>query len=403
MVYDDLYHLADHVAASLPPSRLSSPCRRSARGCPRAGNATQPPGAITFSYQREIQMDKPLTYADAGVDIDKANDFVATIKDIARQTPRTGVMGEIGGFGGLFSLNLANLDTPVLVSSTDGVGTKLKIAFMMDKHDTVGIDLVAMVVNDIAVQGAKPLFFLDYLAMGKLDTRIATEVITGVAQGCKLAVCALIGGETAEMPGFYGGGEYDLVGFSVGLVDNTRIVDGSEIHVGNKLVGVASSGVHSNGYSLARKICFETLKLKVDSHVPDLGRTIGEELLTPTKIYSETIQSIIRDLPVLGLAHITGGGIEENIVRVVPAACDVILQRESWRVPAVFRFLGDAGKISEREMFRTFNCGVGMVAVVPETHASEVVSRLRAMNEDAAVIGEIAARKGADSRVRWTD
>jgi phosphoribosylformylglycinamidine cyclo-ligase len=344
-----------------------------------------------------------LTYAEAGVDIDKANKLVGKIKEIARRTPRHGVMGEIGGFGGLFSPNLANIERPVLVAATDGVGTKLRIAFLTGRHDTVGIDLVAMCVNDIAVQGAKPLFFLDYLSMGRLDEEIAVEVLKGVGEGCNRANCALIGGETAEMPGFYGEGEYDLAGFSVGLVDNDRIIDGSDIRVGDRLVGIPSSGLHSNGFSLVRAICFDRLGLTVDSHVPELGRTLGEELLTPTKIYSETIQKLIRDLPIRGLAHITGGGIEENIVRVVPAACDVILQRESWRVPAVFRFLGDAGKISEREMFRTFNCGVGMVAVVPETHASEVVSRLRAMNEDAAVIGEIAARKGADSRVRWTD
>jgi len=401
-VYEDLCNLLPTgLPVPLPPPCDLSPCRRNAQGCPIAGNSIKPTETVTFSFDREIQMRKPLTYADAGVDIDKANDFVATIKDIAKQTPRTGVMGEIGGFGGLFSLNLAYLETPVLVSSFNGAGTKLKIAFMMDKHDTVGIDLVAMVVNDIAVQGAKPLFFLDYLAMGKLDTRIATDVIAGVAQGCKIAVCALIGGETAEMPGFYGGGEYDLVGFSVGVVDNTRIVDGSEIHVGNKLVGVASSGVHSNGYSLARKICFDTLKLKVDSHVPDLGRTIGEELLTPTKIYSETIQNIIRDLPVLGLAHITGGGIPDNIVRIIPKACGVVVYKNSWEVPPIFQFMQAAGKVSDMEMMRTFNNGIGLIAVVPDRSAQDLVERLNAMGEKATIIGEIEERKEGEARVRW--
>ena len=229
-------------------------------------------------------MKKSLTYADAGVNINKANKLVGIIKKLAKQTHRSGVMGEIGGFGGLFSLNLTNIETPVLVSSTDGVGTKLKIAFMMGKHDTVGIDLVAMCVNDIAVQGAKPLFFLDYLSTGQLDTDIVTDIIKGVVEGCRQAVCALIGGETAEMPGFYKKKEYDLAGFAVGIVDNSKIVDGSEIHVGNKLIGIASNGLHSNGYSLVRKVCFNVLKLKIDAHVPELGHTIGEELLTPTKI-----------------------------------------------------------------------------------------------------------------------
>jgi phosphoribosylformylglycinamidine cyclo-ligase len=348
-------------------------------------------------------MTESLTYADAGVNIDKANKLIGKIKDIARRTPRHGVMGEIGGFGGLFSLNLANVERPVLVSATDGVGTKLKIAFLAGKHDTVGIDLVAMCVNDIAVQGARPLFFLDYLSMGALDDRVATEVIKGVGEGCNRANCALIGGETAEMPGFYGNGEYDLAGFSVGLVDNDKIVDGSDIRVGDRLVAIGSSGLHSNGFSLVRAVCFDRLGLTVDSHVPELGRTLGEELLTPTKIYSETVQKLLRDLPVRGLAHITGGGLPENLIRVVPQSCDALVRRNSWSIPAVFRFLQDAGKISETEMFRAFNCGVGMAVVTPQTHASEVEARLRAMNEDAAIIGEIAARKGSDSRVRWID
>ncbi len=346
-------------------------------------------------------MAKSLTYADAGVDINKANDLVGIIKNIAKQTPRSGVMGEIGGFGGLFSLNLTNLERPVLVSSTDGVGTKLKIAFMMDKHDTVGIDLVAMCVNDIAVQGAKPLFFLDYLAMGKLETELATDIIKGVAEGCRQAACALIGGETAEMPGFYKQNEYDLAGFAVGIVDNSKIVDGSEIHVGNKLIGIASSGLHSNGYSLARKICFDILKLKIGAYVPELGQTIGEELLTPTKIYSQTIHHIIRELPVLGFAHITGGGIEDNILRIIPKACNVVLQKESWDVPPVFNFLQQAGNISDKEMMRTFNNGIGLIAVVSERFAQEILERLNAMNEKGFVIGEVVERKNSGERIKW--
>lgn len=346
-------------------------------------------------------MNESLTYADAGVDIDKANDFVAAIKKIVKQTPRTGVMGEIGGFGGLYSLNLANVDSPVLVSSTDGVGTKLKIAFMMDKHDTVGIDLVAMCVNDIIVQGAKPLFFLDYLSMGKLNTKIATEIIKGIAEGCRQAGCALIGGETAEMPGFYKENEYDLAGFSVGLVDNSKIIDGSETHVGNKVIGIASSGLHSNGYSLVRKICFDVLKLKIDDYVPDLGQTLGEELLTPTKIYSAGIYRISKGLPIRGLAHITGGGIEDNMLRIIPKGCNVVMHKESWDVPPVFPFLKKAGNISDKEMIRTFNNGIGMIAIVPEDSAQEILQQLNAMKEKGFIIGEIVERKESARRVEW--
>ena len=346
-------------------------------------------------------MNKPLTYADAGVDIDKANNLVKTIKKIVKQTPRTGVISEIGGFGGLYSLNLANVDSPVLVSSTDGVGTKLKIAFMMNKHDTVGIDLVAMSVNDIAVQGAKPLFFLDYLSIGKLNTEIITEIIKGIAEGCKQANCALIGGETAEMPGFYKENEYDLAGFSVGLVDNSKIIDGSETHVGNKVVGIASSGLHSNGYSLVRKICFDVLKLKIDAHVAELGQTIGEELLKPTRIYSETIDGLRKGFSILGLAHITGGGIEENVLRIIPKGCSVTMYKESWDVPPIFPFLQQAGKISDREMMRTFNNGIGLVAVVSASLSQEIIERLGAMNEKGFVIGEIVERKASKQQIKW--
>ncbi len=343
-----------------------------------------------------------LTYADAGVDIDKANVFVDAIKKIASRTPRSGVMGEIGGFGGLYSLNMAEYKRPVLVSSTDGVGTKLKIAFMMDKHDTIGIDLVAMCVNDVAVQGAKPLFFLDYLAMGELNSRVAEDIVKGVAEGCCQSQCALIGGETAEMPGLYRKSEYDLAGFSVGIVDNDKIVDSSEIRVGHKLVGIASSGLHSNGFSLVRKVCFDVLKLKVDSHIPEFGKTLGEELLTPTKIYTEIILRLIKDLPIHGLAHITGGGIEDNIVRVLPSSVNVEIKRGSWNIPPVFKFLKEAGNIKETEMWRTFNNGIGLIAVVPADAAPDVVARVSGMNEKAYIIGEVVqAKKTDDKRVKW--
>jgi len=342
-----------------------------------------------------------MTYADAGVDIDKAENLVGKIKKIAHQTPRSGVIGEIGGFGGLFSLNITHMESPVLVSSTDGVGTKLKIAFMMSKHDTIGIDLVAMCVNDIVVQGAKPLFFLDYLSMGRLEEKIAVDVITGIGEGCEQAGCALIGGETAEMPGFYKDNEYDLAGFGVGVVENSKIIDGSGIHVGDQLIGISSSGLHSNGYSLVRKICFDLLKLKIDTHIPDFGKTIGEELLTPTKIYSQPVLSIIKNLPVFGLAHITGGGITENIVRVIPEQCNVVIRKNSWDVPPVFTYLKEAGNISEREMMRTFNNGIGFIAVVHEKDAQEIIDWLVAMKEKVFVIGEVVERKQADERVQW--
>ena len=346
-------------------------------------------------------MTKPLTYADAGVDIDKADEFVGNIKKIAKQTFRSGVISEIGGFGGMFSLNIAHMESPVLVSSTDGVGTKLKIAFMLGKHDTVGIDLVAMCVNDIVVQGAKPLFFLDYLSMGKLEPKIATDVISGIGEGCRQAGCALIGGETAEMPGFYKDNEYDLAGFVVGLVENSKIIDGSGIHVGDQLIGISSSGLHSNGYSLVRKICFEILGLEVDHYVPEFGKKLGEELLTPTRIYSETVHRIIKDLPVFGLAHITGGGITDNIIRIIPEGCSVVLHKNSWEIPPVFEFLKKAGNISAQEMMRTFNNGIGMVAVVHEKNTQEIFDRLVAMKEKAFVIGEVIDRKESEERVKW--
>lgn len=343
-----------------------------------------------------------LTYADAGVDIDKAARLVSKIKSIAKKTTRPGVMSEIGGFGGLFSLNTHQMDAPVLVSSTDGVGTKLQIAFMTGKHDTVGIDLVAMCVNDILVQGAKPLFFLDYLSTGNLDTDLAEEIIGGIGEGCRQAKCALIGGETAEMPGFYGANEYDLAGFAVGLVDNSKIIDGSEIRVGHKLIGLASNGLHSNGYSLVRKICFERLDLKIDSHIPELGTTLGEELLRPTFIYSGIIQGLIKDLPIHGLAHITGGGIADNVLRILPDSCGALLERDSWEVPPIFPFLQQGGNVSESEMMRTFNNGIGMVAVVPDATAQEIIERLRAMEISAFTIGEVTKKEPSQSPITWT-
>jgi phosphoribosylformylglycinamidine cyclo-ligase len=266
----------------------------------------------------------------------------------------------------------------------------LKIAFMADRHDTIGIDLVAMCVNDIVVQGAEPLFFLDYLATGKLHPEKAAEIIKGISEGCVQAGCALIGGETAEMPGFYADGEYDVAGFTVGVVDRDNIIDGSSITVGNRLIGLASSGLHSNGYSLARKIIFDRMGLTLDGTLPGLGRSLVDELLMPTRIYVKSILNLLRDFPSNGIAHITGGGLTENVPRILPHGCKALITAKSWEIPGIFRLLQDAGNVSDAELFRTFNCGIGMVLSVPETEADEILIRLSGLNERAFVIGEVA-------------
>jgi phosphoribosylformylglycinamidine cyclo-ligase len=330
------------------------------------------------------------TYKDAGVDIDAGNTFVGLIKPFVKATSRPEVISDIGGFGGLFSLNTNKYRNPVLVSGTDGVGTKLKIAMMADRHDTVGIDLVAMCVNDIIVQGAEPLFFLDYFATGKLDPQRGAAVVKGISEGCVQAGCALIGGETAEMPGFYQPGEYDLAGFTVGVVERDNIIDGSSITVGNRLVGIASSGLHSNGYSLARKIIFESMGLGIDSILPGLGMSAADALLTPTKIYVKTILNLLRDFHVNGIAHITGGGLLENVPRVLPNGCKALVHLDSCPLPPLFSLLQEAGSVERDEMYRTFNCGIGMVLAVPENEADEILIRLSGLQEKAFIIGEIA-------------
>ncbi|MBU2499156.1 MAG: phosphoribosylformylglycinamidine cyclo-ligase [Proteobacteria bacterium] len=341
-------------------------------------------------------------YAEAGVDIDAGNSFVSRIKPIVSETFKSGVITNIGGFAGLFSLNLQDIKSPVLVASTDGVGTKLKIAFMLDKHDTVGIDLVAMCVNDILVQGATPLFLLDYIAMGKLDVDKAVQIVKGIVDGCKEADCSLIGGETAEMPGFYQDGEYDLAGFVVGLADNNQLLDGSEISVGHQLIGIASSGLHSNGYSLVRKVFFEQLGLKVHDYVEEFGRTLGEELLVPTRIYSRAIKNMRRDFSIYGIAHITGGGLIDNLPRILPRQCKAIVKTSSWTPPPIFEFLQKAGKLSPREMMRTLNNGLGMVIVVNEEDAEEILSRLNAMGETAYHIGSVESREEKEEPIQFT-
>ncbi|RNC68743.1 MAG: phosphoribosylformylglycinamidine cyclo-ligase [Desulfuromonadales bacterium] len=332
---------------------------------------------------------KRTTYKDAGVDIDAGNTFVRMIKPFVRATSRPEVISDIGGFGGLFSLNTNKYKNPVLVSGTDGVGTKLKIAMMADRHDTVGIDLVAMCVNDIVVQGAEPLFFLDYFATGKLDPERSAAVVKGISEGCIQAGCALIGGETAEMPGFYQPGEYDLAGFTVGVVEREKIIDGSSITVGNALIGIASSGLHSNGYSLARKVIFETLGLGINDMLPGMNRSVADELLTPTRIYVKTVLNLLRDFRVNGIAHITGGGLLENVPRILPKGCKAVIKRNSWTIPKIFTVLRDAGNIEEAELHRTFNCGIGMVLAVPEKEVDEILIRLSGLHEQAHVIGEV--------------
>ncbi|NOY13430.1 MAG: phosphoribosylformylglycinamidine cyclo-ligase [Deltaproteobacteria bacterium] len=333
---------------------------------------------------------KPITYKDAGVDIDAGNRFVDMIKPLVKQTMRPEVLTDIGGFGGLFSLNSSKYKRPTLVSSTDGVGTKLKLAFMLDKHDTVGIDLVAMCVNDVIVQGAEPLFFLDYLATGKLAPEKAVEIVKGITEGCKQSNCALLGGETAEMPGMYTDGEYDLAGFTVGVVDNDEIIDGSTITNGDRIIGIASSGLHSNGYSLARKVLLETMKLDLNAKPNDLDRTLGEELLTPTRIYVKSILNLMRDFTIKGIAHITGGGLLENLPRVLPQQCQAIIDRNSWEKPAIFEMLRAGGNIPEEEMYRTFNYGIGMALIVPAAEVEDIIDRLVGLQEKAYLIGRIS-------------
>jgi phosphoribosylformylglycinamidine cyclo-ligase len=334
--------------------------------------------------------EKTITYKDAGVDIDAGNTFVKMIKPLVKATSRPEVLADIGGFGGLFSLNMGKYKHPVLVSGTDGVGTKLKLAFLADRHDTIGIDLVAMCVNDIIVQGAEPLFFLDYLATAKLDPEKGASIIKGVSDGCVQAGCALIGGETAEMPGFYTGDEYDIAGFAVGVVDRDKIIDGSSITVGDRLIGLSSSGLHSNGFSLARKVILEHMGLGINDEFPGLGKTVAEELLTPTRIYVRSILNLLRDFNIHGLAHITGGGLLENVPRVLPKCCKAVIRKDSWTVPEVFQTIQKGGNVEEMEMFRTFNCGIGMVIVVPEREAEDIMIRLSGLNETAFQIGEVA-------------
>jgi phosphoribosylformylglycinamidine cyclo-ligase len=330
-----------------------------------------------------------LTYSAAGVDIDAGNRAVELIKDAVRSTYRPEVIGDIGGFGGLFALAAGKYKCPVLVSSTDGVGTKLKLAFMLDKHGTIGQDAVAMCVNDILAQGAEPLFFLDYLATGRLVPEKVAEIVGGVAAACKKSGCALIGGESAEMAGFYREGEYDIAGFAVGVAEKSSLITGSCIKAGDVIVGLPSSGLHSNGFSLVRKICFEINKMDINEYIPAFGKTLGEELIEPTRLYPEICLPLIDKFLIKGLVHITGGGFVDNIPRILPENCAAEINAGSWEVPPVFLQLKEWGNVPWEEMYRTFNMGMGMLAIVSERTAKPALEYLAGRGEKARLIGQV--------------
>jgi phosphoribosylformylglycinamidine cyclo-ligase len=332
-----------------------------------------------------------LTYRDAGVDIDAGDALVESIKPIARATRRAGLLADIGGFGAMFEIPPGKYREPVLVSSTDGVGTKLKLAIDLKRYDTIGIDLVAMCVNDIIVQGAEPLFFLDYYATGKLDHDVAVRIIRGIADGCVHAGCALAGGESAEMPGLYAKNDFDLAGFAVGVVEKSKIIDGSQVKANDTLIGLAASGVHSNGYSLVHKI-IKLGKIKLDK--PFDGRTLGDMLLAPTRIYVKPLLALLNQVPVHGIAHITGGGLPGNIPRVLPANMRAVIDSRAWKRPAIFDWLQDQGGIEDTEMYRTFNCGVGMVLALDAVDAETALKQLHAAGESATIIGHIEQHPG---------
>lgn len=334
-----------------------------------------------------------LTYKDAGVDKEAGYKEVQLIKNIIKKTHTSGVISDIGGFAGLFQLNAEDYKEPVLVSGTDGVGTKLKIAFMMDKHDTIGEDCVAMCVNDILCQGAKPLFFLDYVATGKLVPDKMAKVVEGIANGCVKGGCALIGGETAEMPGFYNEDEYDLAGFCVGVVDKEKIIDGSKVEEGDVVLGLTSSGIHSNGYSLVRKIVFEKENMGVDKFIPELGTTIGEELLKPTRIYTKTVYPLIEKFNIKGIVHITGGGFYENIPRIVPEGLTAVIDTKKIDTQEIFNLLAKWGNINREEMYSTFNMGIGMVLIVSKDEVDQISKQLKGQEEDFVLLGEIKKGK----------
>lgn len=339
----------------------------------------------TSNSNRHSNSKPTLSYKDAGVDIDVGDAFIDVIKPIAKRTQREGCLSGLGGFGALFEIP-KNYQEPILVSGTDGVGTKLKLAFDLNKHDTIGIDLVAMCANDVLVQGAEPLFFLDYFSSGKLASDVAAQVVHGIGEGCMQANAALIGGETAEMPGMYSGGEYDLAGFCVGAVEKTKLIDGSKIAPGDKLIGLASSGAHANGYSLIRKI-IDTYQVPLDFQIGN--QPLSEAVLAPTKIYVRSVLTLIKHLPVHGLAHITGGGIPGNLARILPSQYHALVQQSSWVWPELFIWMMQTANIQRSEMYRTFNCGVGMILVVPANQHEAAIELLSQCGEMAFLMGEV--------------
>ena len=339
-----------------------------------------------------------LSYKDAGVDIDAGNALVERIKQVAKKTTRPEVMGGLGGFGGLCEIP-AGYKQPVLVSGTDGVGTKLRLAMDLNKHDTIGIDLVAMCVNDLIVAGAEPLYFLDYYATGKLNVDTAAAVVSGIGKGCELSGCALVGGETAEMPGMYHGEDYDLAGFCTGIVEKSEIIDGSKVQAGDALIGVASSGPHSNGYSLIRKI-IEVSNADLEADLD--GRPLKDALLEPTKIYVKSVLQLIKDVQVNALSHITGGGLLENIPRVLPEQTKAVIDKNSWQLPAVFNWLQEKGNVEITEMYRTFNCGVGLVICVPAEQKQQAIDSLNKNGESAWLIGHIDNAAQGEEQVEIT-
>lgn len=332
-----------------------------------------------------------LNYKGAGVDIDAANRSVEMIKKWVNRTRRPEVLADIGSFGGFFALDPGKYREPVLVSGTDGVGTKLKIAQMANIHDTVGIDLVAMCVNDILVHGAEPLFFLDYIALGRLNPDLVESLVKGVSQGCLEAGCSLIGGETAEMPGFYGEDEYDLAGFAVGAVERSQLIDGRKVRSGDIIIGLPSSGLHSNGYSLVRKTLLEKTGLALDKPVAELGRSLGEELLQPTRIYVKSVSKLVQEIPVRAMAHITGGGIPENLARVLPAGVGAFIEETAMETPPIFKLVEKRGRVAREEMFRTFNMGLGFLVVVAEGDLDRALDCLAAQGEKPLVVGAVKA------------
>jgi phosphoribosylformylglycinamidine cyclo-ligase len=339
-----------------------------------------------------------MDYKAAGVDIDAGNEVVRRIRGLARATHTRGVVSELGSFGGLFHLGARGYRDPVLVSSADGVGTKLRVAFLTGVHDTIGLDLVNHCVNDILVQGAEPLFFFDYLATGRLDPDVAVRIVEGLARGCRENGCALLGGETAEMPGFYADGEYDVAGFIVGAVERERLIDGGTIAAGDVLIGIPSSGLHTNGYSLARSIAFDRLGLSVRDRVDELGATVGEALLTPHRSYLPIVRPLLSSGAIKGMAHITGGGITDNLPRILPPGTEAVIRAGSWDVPAIFQWLERAGGVPREDMLRTFNMGVGLILVVAPADVDRAIA---ALPSDVRVIGAIAASGSSDPHVRY--